>query len=508
MTYGQRVRGLLEYLWGPGKAEEHTNPHIVAGYDDVDALAPGPHPHDRSRWSLEELAAKLDAPQVAAGERGVQRYVWQCSLSLPPQEGPLDDETWGRIATRFVQEMGFAGDAERAGCRWIAVRHGLSAKGNDHIHLVVTLATEDGAPVWLRQDKRRAQQVADLLEDEFGLGKWTPGRESATRRPETTRPEIERARAAGRPTDREVLRREVRAALAGAASETDWVARMKGAGLLVAPHTAKDDPDRLVGYAVALRPTDKAKPIWYAGRTLDGDLSLPRVRARWPDASPAGAAAWAAIGPTESRSLAGADRMRVWRSSAVALEGITGRLSALPAGSPQWPAIARASAEMLARVAATAEPSGSGPVSRAADILARAAAPRRADPAPVASQIARELGRVADALLITGMARDGGEAAVLLAVVVRAARLVVALAELCAAQQQAHAAGAAAAAAARLMPLLSPAAGKPAVVAGAVTVAITGRVGVTERGTVRPAERFAPARQTPAGPGRAPGRQR
>ncbi|MGN9894638.1 hypothetical protein [Micromonospora sp. L31] len=61
---------------------------------------------------------------------------------------------------------------------------------------------------------------------------------------------------------------------------------------------------------------------------------------------------------------------------------------------------------------------------------------------------------MADALLVAGHARDGGEAAILLAVVVQAARLVVALAELRAAQQQAHAAGAAAAAAAHLMPLL------------------------------------------------------
>ncbi|MGC4815806.1 relaxase/mobilization nuclease domain-containing protein, partial [Micromonospora sp. DT228] len=161
VTYGTRVRGLLEYLWGPGKAEEHINPHLVAGYDDASLLTPGRHDRDGERWSLDELAARLDAPQIAAGERGVKQYVWQCSLSLPAQEGQLDDATWGRIAGRFVAEMGFTGSPDRAGCRWIAVRHGLSARGNDHVHLVVTLATEDGAPVWLRQDKRRSQQVAD-----------------------------------------------------------------------------------------------------------------------------------------------------------------------------------------------------------------------------------------------------------------------------------------------------------------------------------------------------------
>ncbi|MEU8024671.1 relaxase [Micromonospora haikouensis] len=455
VTYGTRVRGLLEYLWGPGKAEEHVAPHLVAGYDDVALLAPGRHDRDGERWSLDKLAARLDAPQIAAGERGVKQYVWQCSLSLPAQEGQLDDATWGRIAGRFVQEMGFAGDAERAGCRWIAVRHGLSVKGNDHVHLVVTLATEDGAPVWLRQDKRRSQQVADLLEDEFGLGKWTPGRAGATRRPELTRPEVERARRVDQTPDRELLRRQVRAALAGATSEAEWVARMKGTGLLVAARTAATDRDQVVGYAVALPPTGAGKPRWYAGRSLDGDLSLTQIRKRWPDAPPPVAGQWKTADSAESTTLRGEDRMAVWRSSAAALEAISGRLAGVAPGSPQWPVVARASADLLARVAAATEPSGRGPVTRAADTLARAAAPPRRAPVPAASTIAAELGRVADALMVTGPARDGGEAAVLLAVVVQAARLVVALAELRAAEQQAHAAGAAARAAAHLMPLLA-----------------------------------------------------
>ncbi|GAB3866554.1 hypothetical protein GCM10029963_79830 [Micromonospora andamanensis] len=281
----------------------------------------------------------------------MKQYVWQCSLSLPAQEGQLDDETWGRIAGRFVQEMGFTGDADRAGCRWIAVRHGLSAKGNDHVHLVVTLATEDGSPVWLRQDKRRSQQVADRIEDEFGLGKWTPGRAGVTRRPELTRPEVDRARDSGLAPDRELLRRQVRAALAGADSETDWVARMKGAGLLVAARTAAKDVDQVVGYAVALRPAGGGKPRWFAGRNLDGDLSLTRLRARWSDEGRATADQWADAHSTESPRLRAEDRVAVWRASATALEAISGRLRACrralrsgrrslapaPSCSPGWP---------------------------------------------------------------------------------------------------------------------------------------------------------------------------
>ena len=142
ITKGERVRGLLEYLWGPGKAEEHVNPRIVAGYDDPSVLAPG---RDESgRVLLGALAAQLDAPQIAAGDRGLRQYVWQCSLSLPADDRAVSDAEWQRIAERFVAGMGLAGDDERAGCRWIAVHHGRSVNGNDHIHIVVTRATEAG----------------------------------------------------------------------------------------------------------------------------------------------------------------------------------------------------------------------------------------------------------------------------------------------------------------------------------------------------------------------------
>ena len=29
---GQDVAGLIRYLYGPGRREEHTDPHIIAGY--------------------------------------------------------------------------------------------------------------------------------------------------------------------------------------------------------------------------------------------------------------------------------------------------------------------------------------------------------------------------------------------------------------------------------------------------------------------------------------------
>jgi hypothetical protein len=498
VTKGTRVRGLLEYLWGPGRAEEHTNPRIVAGYDEPGVLAPAPDPDEPGRWLLGELAAKLDAPQEALGERGIDEYVLQVSLSVRVDEREISDDEWAKIAHQYVQEMGFAGDAERAGCRWIAVHHGLSVSGNDHIHLVITRATEDGAPVYLRGEWKASQRVCDRIEDAFGLRKDTPGRAGATARPAAGRPEVDQARAAGREvTDRQLLRREVRAALAGARDEADWVARMKAAGLLVSVRADKNDPGRVVGYAVALAPGRGAgKPRWLSGRLLDQDLSLNRVRQRWPEGGRLSPQQWRQVEAREQRVLSGPQRIEVWRASTAALADVAARLDGVDPGSPQWPAIARGCADVLAVTAAVAEPSGHGPVSLSADILYRAAAPRRTDPAPADSAIAYELGRIADAMTIAGAARHSGEAALVVALVVAAARLIVALARLREAQQQAHAAGAARVAAERLMPLLrqvhqavpgtpaAPAAGRDAAAAapaGRSTAALTGRREQPER---------------------------
>jgi hypothetical protein len=37
---GRRVAGLLYYLYGPGRSEAHTYPHLVAGWRDPAELVP------------------------------------------------------------------------------------------------------------------------------------------------------------------------------------------------------------------------------------------------------------------------------------------------------------------------------------------------------------------------------------------------------------------------------------------------------------------------------------
>ena len=49
---GSRVSGLIYYLFGPGRNEEHTDPHLVAGWRHPAELEPPPWSETRSqRWS-------------------------------------------------------------------------------------------------------------------------------------------------------------------------------------------------------------------------------------------------------------------------------------------------------------------------------------------------------------------------------------------------------------------------------------------------------------------------
>ncbi|MFW1331792.1 relaxase/mobilization nuclease domain-containing protein, partial [Vibrio parahaemolyticus] len=60
-------------------------------------------------------------------------------------------------------------DGTKAPCRWVAIRHGLSQAGNDHVHIAVNLVREDGTKASTHLDYQRAQNAARALEVKYGL---------------------------------------------------------------------------------------------------------------------------------------------------------------------------------------------------------------------------------------------------------------------------------------------------------------------------------------------------
>lgn len=276
---GSRTIGLLAYLYGPGKKEEHTDPHLVASFDGM-SPDPGRNPHA----TLKALQQLLDQPVLALPDHArPAQHVWHTSVRTSATDRILSDEEWGEIARRIVAATGIDPGGGRPGCRWAAVRH-----ADDHIHIIATLVREDGSRPDDFRSGKRAQAECRLIEKELGLHQVAPGDGTAAQRP--TSAERHKAERQGRErTAREELRETVRRAVAGARGEEEFFDRLAAAGLLIRKRTAPSGD--LLGYKVAL-PDDRnaqGEPVFFPGARLAPDLSLPRIRERWSADSPAGA---------------------------------------------------------------------------------------------------------------------------------------------------------------------------------------------------------------------------
>lgn len=276
---GRNAARLLYYLYGPGKANEHTDPHLVAGFGDPAELEPELR-RDGSR-DLRRLAGLLFQPLALITGSSDDKPVWHCSVRAAPEDRMLSDAEWARVAAAVMDCTGLARRGDGFGVRWVAVRH-----ASDHIHIVATLARQDGIRAKTWNDFYRLRDACHQAERWFGLRPTAPADRTATRRP--TRAETEQATRRGwAETPRTVLRRKVAAAAGGAGTEQEFFARLDQAGVLVRRRYSSINPDQVTGYAVGLpRHTGKdGGVIWYGGGKLAADLTLPKLRARWAGAA-------------------------------------------------------------------------------------------------------------------------------------------------------------------------------------------------------------------------------
>lgn len=356
VSRGTRVGGLLRYLYGPGRANEHIDPHMVAAWEEPNALEPALS--DAGRRDFRQLTALLEQP-LAALTRSPAKPVWHCSLRTAPGDRPLTDAEWAEVAREAMHRTGLAQRGDDGGCRWVAVRH-----ADDHIHLVVTLARQDGKPARTSNDFYRLGEAARWAEERFGLTRTAPRDRTA---PKTaTRAELEKSRRAGRrESPRVALRREVRAAAARAADPDEFFSQLTSAGVLIRRRLSPRDPTQVTGYAVAL-PGDRNRdhqPIWFGGGKLAADLTLPKLRARW------------GLPPrTPGARLSAAERDAAWEKAIRAATHGAVDVRRLAAKRPHAAAdAAHATSDVLISAARVVEGRAGGPISDAADAYDRAA---------------------------------------------------------------------------------------------------------------------------------------
>lgn len=353
---GERPEGLIYYLFGPGKYEEHTDPHVVAGWRYPDELEPPLR--QRGRRDFRRLSGLLKQPHAALGPRGFDRPVWHCMVRAAPEDRMLTDQEWGGLARDIMHRTGlapFAQDDEAV--RWAAIRH-----ADDHIHIVAMLARQDGTRPRFWNDYFRVREACQAAEDRLGLRRTAPGDCTAERRP--TRAESEKACRHGRQeAPRVTLRRAVSAAAAGAASEEEFFIRLRDAGVQVRTRLSARAPGQVTGYAVALADdtTRGGGPVWFGGGKLAADLTLPRLRCRWANVS-------AGTGPDDP--FTAEERSAIWEHAACAAQHACDQIRCAASDPAAVADAAWAASDTLHAAAAAL---GSRVVRQAADSYARAA---------------------------------------------------------------------------------------------------------------------------------------
>jgi len=160
ITKGTRTGSIGAYLHGPGRANEHSYTSETgqrhAGGQVIASNLAVIGDTDSKRW-----AAQMRQP-LALRDREVKQPIWQVSLALPPGER-LTQAQWADAAQTFVEQLGVEKNP------WVAVYHGASAGGNDHIHLVLNRVDFEGKLWAAKHDYRQVQKAATQLELKYGL---------------------------------------------------------------------------------------------------------------------------------------------------------------------------------------------------------------------------------------------------------------------------------------------------------------------------------------------------
>jgi hypothetical protein len=380
ISKGASGRGLVRYLFGPGRANEHTDQRVIATGISLWAE----EGRMLTKDEIADLGAALDSANDAYGKNPAGGHIWHVSLSLAAGERLMSDGEWAEIALVVMATMGFEKEG-LASAAWVAIGHGVSAQGNQHIHVAGSIVRPDGTMVKIWQDRKTLSRVCHEIELTYGLS-IVEGREGKGM-PGLSRAELER-------TEREqlaeppriTLARIVREASVASKDEAEFVRRLRGSGALVRPRFESGGADVVVGYSVALRTAEDEKPIWFGGGKLAKDLTLPSLRRYWEVSvadRKAAVAEWSAARSTfRGREAVRGDPVD-WQRTVAIMERTVEKLKSIPVSDlAAWRGAARETAGVCAAWSRRFEGDSPGAMAAAAGALARSAQYRTAEPVP------------------------------------------------------------------------------------------------------------------------------
>lgn len=269
VSTGSSTLGLINYLFGKGRRDEHTDPHIVAAWDMAGAPDPGRDPGATYTQLARRLDHHVDLRARELGGQKPPKHVWHCPVRTAPGDRYLTDAEWAEVARRVVAATGIAPEGDDQACRWIAVRH-----ADDHIHILATSVRADGRRPRTNRDGWRAQQECREIEAEFGLRCLKSGDLTAPRTP-TGAERAKAERLGQKSTTREWLREHAYEVAAAVRSIDDYFSVLASLGVRVKPRVSAKTGE-VDGYSLAA-PGDNT---FFGGSALAPDLSYNRLAER------------------------------------------------------------------------------------------------------------------------------------------------------------------------------------------------------------------------------------
>ncbi|SKS82614.1 Uncharacterised protein [Mycobacteroides abscessus subsp. massiliense] len=276
ITHGRSASRALAYDHGPGRADEHRNPHRVAG--NIAGRDWRVRAHTMQRFISAHQNSRQDRQQNVKGRDGQnqnrpgrqggqgrgERGVYRIALANPNTDRVLSDQEWRQIADKFVER--FSGrDGAQMG-PWEATRHDAH-----HIHLTISKYGYDGHRMSESHDYRRVAQICRDLEREHGLtnAAGRSGRGSGRVRADKEHA----ARTAGRgepPKDRDWLRQTV----SGVLRDGGGIDELRAAGVEVKLNQASTG--RVSGISYARIPEEARAPNEQQGQDRHGHHGVHR----------------------------------------------------------------------------------------------------------------------------------------------------------------------------------------------------------------------------------------
>lgn len=260
ITRGGSVKGLANYLHGPGRANEHVYDHVPGGRVIGGTLG-AEGASDGSRWAADMAAVMGQRPEV-------DKPVWHMSLRLPAKDRTLTDAEWRDVAQEMGERMGWAGNP------WVMVRH-----GQDHVHVVVSRVGWDGELWHGRNDFREAQKARGPIEHRLGLSQTVT---RARGEVALSRGEYAQALRTAEMPAREVLQVKVRAAVeASSGLGRDTFEKVLGdQGVAYRANVASTG--RVSGYSFAVPAEGKQADewVWFKASQLHKDLAWSKMQTR------------------------------------------------------------------------------------------------------------------------------------------------------------------------------------------------------------------------------------